>query len=145
MPDALQALAREAAEAVGVRVFDVEFMGSTLQVFIEADQPVTIELCKQVSDQLSLRLDQANLIPSRYRLEVSSPGLERKLRGIEDFRREVGKFAHVVTARAVYDAVIRNVTDSAIVLAVTGSDGAECASCDVHGLILLVIRVSPSV
>ena len=55
------------------------------------------EDCEQVSRDLSAALDVADVIPHAYRLEVSSPGIERPLRKEEDFRRFKGQKAKIKT------------------------------------------------
>jgi ribosome maturation factor RimP len=68
----------------GERVLEVtvERPGTT-----EPGAGVTLDLCTDISRDLSTALDVADCISQRYRLEVGSPGLERALYGIEDFRR----------------------------------------------------------
>jgi ribosome maturation factor RimP len=108
-----------------VKLFDVELSGRILQVYVQSDEGVTIATCARVSQMLSDRLDQTDPIPGRYFLEVSSPGLERRLRGIDDFEHEIGKFAHVVTSQGGFDGTIRRVEGTTISLAVARNDGAE--------------------
>jgi ribosome maturation factor RimP len=62
---------------------------------------VTFEDCERVSRDVSAALDVADVIPHAYRLEVSSPGLDRPLRREQDFRRFAG---HTVKLRT-FDAV----------------------------------------
>jgi ribosome maturation factor RimP len=122
IPDSLRAVIDAAVQEAGMALFDLEHNGRTLQVFIDSEQGVTIDTCTRVSQLLSAKLDQSDLIPGRYFLEVSSPGLERKLRGPEDFARETGKLAHVVTAGGAIDGVIRRVEGGVVVLAVPAED-----------------------
>jgi ribosome maturation factor RimP len=56
---------------------------------------VTIDLCSDISRDLSAALDVADAIPHRYRLEVGSPGLERALYGAGDYARFSGQLARV--------------------------------------------------
>jgi ribosome maturation factor RimP len=56
---------------------------------------VTLDLCTEISRDLSAALDVADCIPGRYRLEVGSPGLERALYGAEDFLRFAGRAARL--------------------------------------------------
>jgi ribosome maturation factor RimP len=102
---------REAAERVarsfGLEIFDVEFkIGKEriLRVFIDRlpgpenpqDLGVTHKDCEQVSEQLSVILDVEDLVPGpAYTLEVSSPGLDRKLLKPADYERFVGRLAKV--------------------------------------------------
>jgi ribosome maturation factor RimP len=76
----------------GERVLEVtlELPGST-----EPGAGVTLELCSDVSRDLSTALDVADCIQQRYRLEVGSPGLERALYGADDFRRFEGHSARI--------------------------------------------------
>jgi ribosome maturation factor RimP len=76
----------------GERVLEVtvEQPGST-----EPGAGVTLELCTDISRDLSTALDVADCIQQHYRLEVGSPGLERALYGSEDFRRFTGHSARL--------------------------------------------------
>lgn len=76
----------------GERVLEltIERPGST-----EPGAGVTLELCADVSRDLSTALDVADCINQRYRLEVGSPGLERALYGSDDFRRFGGHSARL--------------------------------------------------
>jgi ribosome maturation factor RimP len=62
---------------------------------------VSHEDCERVSRDLSAALDVADIIPHAYRLEVSSPGIERPLRKQEDFQRFAGQKAKIRTADLV--------------------------------------------
>jgi ribosome maturation factor RimP len=101
---------------------------------------VTLELCSDVSRDLSTALDVADCIPARYRLEVGSPGLERTLYGERDFRRFEGQAARlklrepmggqyvlVGTLAGVSDAgeVTLNVRDSKLSVALSNIDAAR--------------------
>jgi ribosome maturation factor RimP len=102
---------REAAERVagslGLEIFDVEWkIGKQrlLRVYIDrlpgpenpAGLGVTHKDCERVSEQLSVILDVEDLIPGpSYVLEVSSPGLDRKLIKPADYERFVGRLAKI--------------------------------------------------
>ncbi len=62
-----------------------------LEVFIDSPQGVTVDDCEKVSRGLSDYLDEVDLIPDAYTLEVSSPGIERILKRQVDYERHVGK------------------------------------------------------
>jgi ribosome maturation factor RimP len=92
------ALAQPVLQELGLELFELEFKAGNpvLRVFI--DRPggsVSIDDCALVSGRLSLRLDESDLIPWAYRLEVSSPGLDRPLRREEDYRRFCGRLARL--------------------------------------------------
>jgi ribosome maturation factor RimP len=123
LPDSLRELVMEVVQEGGLELFDLELNDRVVKVFVQSDKGVTIETCARVSQMLSDRLDQIDPFQSRYFLEVSSPGLERKLRGISDFEREIGKHAHVVTSQGGFDGTIRRVDGTTIALAVARSEG----------------------
>jgi ribosome maturation factor RimP len=62
---------------------------------------VTLDLCSKVSRDLSTALDVLELIDGKYRLEVGSPGLERRLYTLADYRRFSGRLAKLKLASAV--------------------------------------------
>ena len=94
---------REAAERVarseGLEVVDVEWKVGRqgfLRVYIDKPEGVSHRDCEAVSQQLGVILDVEDLVPgSRYVLEVSSPGLDRKLRGPADYQRFAGRRAKI--------------------------------------------------
>ncbi len=92
----LRAVIEPIARAHGADLVSVELKnesGWVLRVFIEKSgtESADLELCSNVSRDLSPALDVADLIPQQYHLEVSSPGLERPLFGEADFVRFAGR------------------------------------------------------
>jgi len=94
-------IARRVGDSEGIEIVDVEFLGGgrsrLLRIYI--DRPtggVTHADCEFISQQVGTILDVEDVIPGdSYTLEVSSPGLERKLATPKDFERFVGKKAKV--------------------------------------------------
>ena len=66
-----------------------------------AEESVSVEDCARVSRDLSAMLDVEDLLPVAYTLEVSSPGLDRPLRGPHDYRRFTGRHAKIVLKEKV--------------------------------------------
>jgi ribosome maturation factor RimP len=103
---------REAAERVarseGMEVVDVEWkVGKQrfLRVYIDKPEGISHADCQVVSEQLSAILDVEDLVPGpRYILEISSPGLDRKLTRPADFERFVGRLARISTSEPVGEA-----------------------------------------
>jgi ribosome maturation factor RimP len=95
-------------ESMGLELVDLELSGrgkgGHLRIFIDKAGGVTVEDCEQVSRYVGHALDVADPIPSSYMLEVSSPGLDRPLRKIEDYRRSTGKLVRLKLARPVNGA-----------------------------------------
>jgi ribosome maturation factor RimP len=111
--DRLKAVAARVAESHGLEVFEVQFRressGWVLRVILDkpggADDVVGITDCQRVSQDLSAVLDveegSLGLPDVKYTLEVSSPGLDRPLRGEADYRRFVGRLTKIVTSEPV--------------------------------------------
>jgi len=97
--------AERAARSAGVEVVDVEWkVGKQrfLRVFIDKPTGVSHSDCQAVSEQLSVLLDVEDLVPGpRYVLEVSSPGLDRKLTRPAEFERFAGRKARISMAEPV--------------------------------------------
>ncbi len=98
-------LAREATEIAGVELFDVELLGQRgkmiVRVTIDNEQGIGIKDCERVSRQLEALLNVEDPIQGSYTLEVTTPGLDRPLRNIEDFERFKGRLARVVTTERI--------------------------------------------
>jgi ribosome maturation factor RimP len=62
---------------------------------------VTLDVCSRVSRDVSTALDVLELINGAYRLEVGTPGLERRLYGVSDFNRFKGRAVKLKLAKAV--------------------------------------------
>lgn len=77
--------------------FRPEGSGQVLRLYVDRPEGgVTLDECSQVSRQLSDLLDVEDLIPGRYRLEVSSPGLTRRLKTSRDFELFAGRPVRVI-------------------------------------------------
>lgn len=88
-------IAERVGRSEGVEVLDVELMGGgrrrVLRITIDRTSGVTLDDCERISNQVGTILDVEDVVPGgSYTLEVSSPGVERKLRNARDFERFVG-------------------------------------------------------
>jgi len=90
----LEPLIAPVAEKCGVELYDLEFVkegGSRiLRLFIDKEGGVDLNDCERVSRAVSDVLDEHDPIPSAYRLQVGSPGIERRLVKPEHFMRYIG-------------------------------------------------------
>ncbi|MBF0414545.1 MAG: ribosome maturation factor RimP [Magnetococcales bacterium] len=90
-------LAQQAVQTAGCELVDVQYVkdGRTwyLRLFVEREGGAspTLEDCARVSDHMEGLLDVNDPLPHAYRLEVSSPGLNRVLKKREDFLRFTGR------------------------------------------------------
>ena len=130
--DTIRTIAERVAQARGLEVWDIqsrrEATGHVVRVFIDRPGPaatpedsVSVEDCEQVNRELSTILDVEDPLPFTYTLEVSSPGLDRPLRGTGDYERFAGRLAKVVVSEAVnnqkaFEGRLRGVDGDAVLL-----------------------------
>ena len=99
----LAALATPVLEQLGFRLVRARLMnqnGQTLQIMAERpDGTMTVDDCEAASQALSPELDVADPISGEYRLEISSPGIDRPLMRVSDFLRAVGHEAKIELAQ----------------------------------------------
>jgi len=82
---------------------------------------VTLDLCAEISRDLSAALDVADVISGRYRLEVGSPGLDRTLYGVADYVRFSGRRAKIklreaISGQRVLSGELRGLDESGLVV-----------------------------
>ena len=130
LKERLVALAEPLLRDLGYELVDLEFGGGrgsgTLRVYIDRPEGVGIEDCERVSRELSALLDVHDPIPFAYRLEVSTPGLDRVLRTPAHFERYSGARIEVELAiprdgRRRYTGQLLRSDVSGIELAVDGA------------------------
>lgn len=97
----IRQLVEEVVEGQGYELVDMEFKGggknSILRIFIDKPDGISHRDCELVSEQVGTVLDVEDLIPVAYTLEVSSPGLDRKLVKENDYTRFQGRRARIQT------------------------------------------------
>ena len=91
----IQAIAERVAASEGLEVVEVQLLGGggtrVLRMFIDKPEGVSHADCELMSQQVGTILDVEDIIPGgKYTLEVSSPGVERKLTKAKDFERFTG-------------------------------------------------------
>jgi len=95
----IEKIAAQVAKASGIELVHIEVAGTkrdaVLRIFIDKEGGVTIDDCSLVSRGIEEILDAEDFIPSRYVLEVSSPGIERQLYSLSDFVKFTGHLAKV--------------------------------------------------
>ncbi len=94
-------LAEPLAEESGYELVDVEHavLGSRMVVRVLLDKPggITVGDCARFSRRLSDCMDMNQIVPGQYQLEVSSPGIERRLNTLDSVARFSGRKATVTT------------------------------------------------
>jgi ribosome maturation factor RimP len=133
----VRAIADRVAGSYELEIFDVQFRressGMVLRVRLDRPGPsavpedsVSVDDCARVSRDLSALLDVEDIVPTAYTLEVSSPGLDRPLRHLKDYRRFEGRRAKLVMREAVdgqtfFKGVLGGVEDTDVLI--EGDDG----------------------
>ena len=99
----VSALAEKILASMGFRLVRVKILvgqGMIVQVMAERpDGTLTIDQCEEIHDAFSPALDVEDLISQAYRLEISSPGIDRPLVRVSDFRRAIGMDARIELSR----------------------------------------------
>jgi ribosome maturation factor RimP len=92
----------------GFEIIDVEFnneqLGWVLRVYIDKSGGVNVDDCAAISREVSNLLEVEDVIDVPYRLEISSPGLNRPLRKKEHFQKVTGKMIKVKTKLPIENA-----------------------------------------
>jgi ribosome maturation factor RimP len=131
----IAAIAEQAAAPAGIEIVEVELNGSgrshLLRIYIDKPEGVSHGDCEVVSRAVSDALDVEDPIPGTYELEVSSPGVERKLGKWQDWQRFAGKKVKVVLKEPVplpegarelkhFDGVISRAENQTVTVELTG-------------------------
>jgi len=120
-------------EALGLELWGIEHMSqgkySTLRIFIESEEGVTLDDCEKVSRQVSAILDVEDPIAGEYTLEVSSPGLDRPLFTIDQFENYSGsevsiRLSNGVNGRRKFKGLITEVSGDTVCVDVDGENFA---------------------
>jgi len=112
-----------------MELVDLEFrkegVGKVLRLFIDKTGGVTVEDCANISRELSTLMDVNEIIEEKYVLEVSSPGLRRPLKKIDDFKKFKGKLVLIKTKepienRKVFKGYLKDTNDEGIEMDIDG-------------------------
>jgi len=74
-----------------------------LRILLDKDGGITMDECAGLNNELSELLDKDSVIDDKYFLEISSPGLDRKLKKDEDFIWAIGKKIKITTFVPIYE------------------------------------------
>jgi ribosome maturation factor RimP len=130
--DRVRELVAPIATDLGLDLYDVERRGATLRVTLDSKPGsaggITLDELALASRLVSRELDEADPVPGRYTLEVTSPGVERALRTPAHFQREVGKvialrLADVGHAERRLTGTLVDADDATATIRVDGPDG----------------------
>ena len=112
-------------EDLGYVLYDIEYVKEGkeyhLCIYIDKDGGIDINDCEKVTDAINPILDEKDFIKDQYFLEVSSSGLERKLRKKWHFEKQIGNKIEVklftkIDGQKEYVGILKKYTDSFLVL-----------------------------
>jgi len=116
---------RQTLEGLGYELVDLESSrGGLLRVFIDSPKGITVEDCARVSNHLTRAFAVEGI--EYERLEVSSPGLDRPLKRLEDYVRFAGQKASLrlklpQAGQRRFEGVVQGVEDGKVVLEIDGT------------------------
>jgi ribosome maturation factor RimP len=127
--DKIREIAERVAQSSGLELVDLELLGGgkarMLRVYIDKPGGVTHDDCSNFSREAGTIFDVEDAVPgSSYTLEVSSPGLDRKLSKPQDFERFVGSLMKLMTRDPVdgnrhFEGRLKSFEDSRLKLELT--------------------------
>ncbi|PHM29649.1 ribosome maturation factor RimP [Xenorhabdus budapestensis] len=126
----LTAMISAPVEALGFELVGLEFIRarvSTLRVYIDSEEGITVDDCADVSHQVSAVLDVEDPISGLYNLEISSPGLDRPLFKAEHYQSFMGEEVSLMLRMAMQNrrkwrGIIKAVDGEIITVTVDGKD-----------------------
>ena len=122
----IEEVARGVAESAGLELVEVELKGGgdarLVRITIDKPEGVTHADCGLVSERVGAVLEAGDVLPGHYTLEVSSPGLERKLLKPKDYLQFQGRKAKLtlrdpVEGRQTWEGELAGYADGMILLA----------------------------
>ncbi|MEW5800372.1 MAG: ribosome maturation factor RimP [Bacteroidota bacterium] len=97
-----------------------ERSSKVLEVYVDSDSGISLDQCSNISRELSARLDEADLVQGRYRLDVSSPGLDKPLKMLRQYSRNVGRnckiFINEAGKRIPLEGVLEHVDEKSVTI-----------------------------
>ena len=133
-------IAEPVCEDAGYDLVDLRFTraqdGWVVQVYIdhpEREGEVGFSDCERISRELSAVIDVEDPIPHAYRLEVSSPGIDRVLRKPIHFRRHVGDQVKIAMVEGTTPQYAGRHRYTGVLAAVNGGEGDAVATIEADG------------
>ena len=148
----LEELANRLCEEAGLLLVEFELLGSgkntIVRLFVDRQGGVTVNECSSLSRSLSKELDELDLIPSRYNLEVSSPGLGRPFKHHQQYLWAIEQRIKVSLHEPMdeqhhFEGTLAKVSDSHIVIKPDSGQELEVSFDDIKEACRVVVFGRP--
>lgn len=150
MIDTLEALLAPTVATEGCELYDIEYLkeGSDriLRLYIDHEDGINIDDCERVSRAVELVLDENDPITGEYRLQVSSPGVERKIKKAKHYEKYIGHKMEVrlfapkdpVSGRKKYTGTLKNFNNDQVTMTVEDNETATFTLQEISACRLIV-------
>lgn len=120
-------LGEATAQDLGVYIVDVEYANGVLCYYIDCDGGVGIDKCEEFSRAVEVVLDREDIIDKEYSLEVSSPGVDRKLKSEREFNYYKGREVEVKLYAPIdgvkeFSGILKDFENKTVTIMVDGND-----------------------
>jgi len=112
----VKTLVTKEVSIMGLELVEVKLGRGVLRLTIDKPAGVTLDDCVAVSRRVGILLDAEDPIPGRYKLEVSSPGLKRRLTSPQDFEHFAGRVVKINTSDKTYRGVLKGLLGEDVIL-----------------------------
>ena len=121
----------------GYELVDAQVGHTLVRILVDREGGIDLEEVARATELVSTALDDADPMPGRYTLEVSSPGIERPLRTVEHFTRHVGSTVSVKTVAGFdgerrFEGVLTGADDDAVTVAIQGDTEIRVAHSEIE-------------
>jgi ribosome maturation factor RimP len=128
IPDKIHSILQPITEDLNTYIVEVILRGEraskVIEVYVDSDSGITLEECSIISRKLSEKLDEMDFITGRYRLDVSSPGLDRSLKLLRQYQKNIGRNCkvkykeHGITV--IQEGILESVSEKSIAIKKNG-------------------------
>ncbi|HBX23773.1 MAG TPA: ribosome maturation factor RimP [Desulfotomaculum sp.] len=128
---AVEELIAPGLDDMGIELVDIQYIKEAghwfVRIFIDQPSGIGLEDCQRVSQYVDPLLDEHDLVPHAYTLEVSSPGIERPLKKLADYERFAGRQISLntfvpVEGRRKFKGVLMEASNQSVTLEAEGNN-----------------------
>ncbi len=99
---------------------------SKVVIYIDADEGVTFQKCKKISRKLEALLDENLLLGEKYRLDVSSPGADKALKYLRQYKKHIDRKIEIhLKDESTIEGVLKNIEDEILTVEVSSGKGKK--------------------